>query len=652
MSKPISFDQVTNNLEQILTDPSTSLDVHIIDKLGAEVVAQTDHDLSKKLITLISRVLPVLQEDPSPITALATKVARFLSFSELLSIDPPIDFIAGIRAGYPPINSLVLCLLAKASESPSHVADVAGNADLVRSLIELWLSSDDSGVSQATFDVLWSLLEADHLVSNNTHGRSNNEYPQNGPMWQRIFQDKSTYKLFFSICSLRTVGQDGQISARQKTVAQGRLMEFVVKVGSANWGAISNSHFPDVESSFQSESLLSFAALQMVDTNDLLLHMTLLQFFRQLLEINAPGLHHSFGKTSSPIPAFSSPSLEFLITNGLHRKVINYYLDPSTLDAATASFLAAPVMAYVSAYAALYPNHILQEHQEQLDRLCSRILEAFNIPSAQWAHGAVPVGDLDILASLPRVMLVESGKRGLNPLLAIPSKPLHIETLMCLGKIFHGPPPSEDAMDIEQVVIKGPNPTSSRAEAAASRVLYFQYLNSHPSFWSNIIDAAEIIAMQDTAIASINLMKSVVTANWAVLSSADDASALTSSRFVLPTEAVVSQLGPSAQGSLPVSGTWALLVPPALTVVLPYLFKQPPSYANFVAGGAGDTESAVWRIATTKYDALVALQTAVQKMESSTGSLDDIKRTLKRRVAEGPMGAPNQIGSRIEALEL
>ncbi|EZF31881.1 hypothetical protein H109_03033 [Trichophyton interdigitale MR816] len=652
MSRPLSFDQVTNNLEQILADPSTPLDVHLLDKLGAEVVAQTDHGLSKKLIALISRVLPVLQEDPSPVATLATKVAQYLSFSELQSIDPRIDFVAGIRAGSPAINTLVLCLVVKASESPNHVAEVARNADLVGSIVELWLSTDDSGVSQAAFDVLWSLLEADHLVSNNANGGPKNESLQNGPMWQRIFADKTIYRLLFSICSLRTVGQDGQISARQKTVAQGRLMEFVVKVGSVNWNVISSSHFADVESTFQSESLLSFAALQMVDTSDLLLHMTLLQFFRQLLEINAPGLHYSPSKAPSSIPTFSSPSLEFLITNSLHRKVINYYLDPSTLDPATANFLAAPVMAYVSAYAALYPNHLLQEHQEQLDRLCSRILEGFKIPSAQWAHGPVPVGDLDILASLPRVMLVESGKRGLNPLLAIPSKPLHTETLMCLGKIFHGPTPSEDAMDIDQAISKGPNPTSPTAEAAASRILYFQYLNSHPGFWSNIVEAAEIVAMQETAIASINLIKRVVTANWTVLSSAEDARTLTSGRFTLPTEAVISQLGPASQGNLPVSGAWALLVPPALTVVLPYLFKQPPSYANFVAGGAGDTESAVWRIATAKYDALVALQSAVQKMESSTGSLDDIKRTLKRRVAEGPMGAPNQIGSRIEALEL
>ncbi|KAM5472449.1 hypothetical protein MauCBS54593_003040 [Microsporum audouinii] len=652
MSRPISFDQVTRNLEQALADPSTALNVHLIDKLGAEVVAQTDHNLSKALITLISRVLPVLQEDPSPVTALARKVARFLSFAELQSIDPPIDFVAGIRAGIPPINSLTLCLIAKASESPSHVAEVAGNSSLVRSIVELWLSTDDSGVSQAAFDVLWSLLEADHLVSNSTEGRSNNGPQHSGPMWRRLFQDRSIYGLFFSICSLRTVGQNGQISARQKTIAQGRLMEFVVKVGSLSWSAISTSHFPDIESSVQSDSLLSFVAIRMVDTSDLLLHMTLLQFLRQMLEIGAPGLRPCNSKSSSLIPAFSSPSLEFLITNGLHRKVINSYLDPTTLDSATGNFLAAPVKAYVSAYAALYPNHMLQEHQAQRDRLCSRILEAFKIPSAQWAHGPVPIGDLDILASLPRVMLVESGKRGLNPLLSIPSKPLHIETLVCLGKVLHGPASFEDAMDIDQTVNRGPDPTSTRAEAAAARVLYFQYMNSHPDFWSNIIEAAEIIAMQDTAIASINLIKSVVTANWAVLSSADEASTLTSSRFVLPTESVVSQLGPSSQGSLPVSGAWALLVPPALTVVLPYLFKQPPSYANFVAGGAGDTESAVWRIATTKYDALVALQSAVQRMESTTGGLDDIKRTLKRRVAEGPMGAPNQIGSRIEALEL
>ncbi|KAK2821797.1 hypothetical protein FQN49_007662, partial [Arthroderma sp. PD_2] len=551
MDRPPSFDQVTSNLDHILADPSTPLDVHLIDKLGVEVVAQTDHKLFTTLITLISRVLPVLQEDPSPITALATKVARFLSFTELRSIDPPIDFVAGIKADFPPISNLVLFLIAKASESPSHVAEIAGNSDLVRSIVELWLSTDHSGVSQAAFDVLWSLLEADHLVSNTVNGRSSNGPRQTGSMWRRLFQDRSIYKLLFSICSLRNVGQEGQINARQKTVAQGRLMEFVVKAGSLNWDAISRSHFPDVEASVQSDSLLSFVAINMVDTDDLLLHMTLLQFFRQLLEINAPGLHHYSSKTPTSIPAFSSPSLQFLITTGLHRKVINYYLDPSTLDPAAASFVSAPVMAYVAAYAALYPNHILQEHQAQLDRLSSRILEAFSIPSAQWAHGPVPIGDLDILASLPRVMLVEAGKRGVNPLLSIPSKPLHLETLMCLGKIFNGPSSTADAMDIDQGIAKGPNPTSPRAEAAASRILYFQYLNDHPDFWTNIIEAAEIIAMQDTAIASINLIKSVITANWVVLSPNDDTRTLTSSRFALPTEVGVSQLGPSAQGDLP-----------------------------------------------------------------------------------------------------
>ncbi|KAF3482452.1 uncharacterized protein GIQ15_05211 [Arthroderma uncinatum] len=652
MDRPPSFDRVASNLDQILVEPSTPLDVHLIDKLGAEVVAQTDHKLSTSLIALISRVLPVIQEDPSPITALATKVARFLSFAELRSIDPPIDFVAGIKADFPPISNLTLFLVAKASESPSHVAEIARDSDLVRSIVELWLSTVDSGVSQAAYDVLWSLLEADHLVSNTVNGGSSNTPRHGGLMWQRLFQDRSVYGLLFTICSLRTVGQAGQINARQKTVAQGRLIEFVVKAGSLNWDAISTSHFADIESSFQSDSLLSFVALKMVDTNDLLLHMTLLQFFRQLLEINAPGLRQCRNKTSTSVPAFSSPSLEFLINTGLHRKVVNYYLNPSTLDSATASFLSTPVMAYVAAYAALYPNHILQEHQAQLDRLSSRILEAFNIPSAQWAHGPVPIGDLDILASLPRVMLVEAGKRGLNPLLSIPSKPLHLESLMCLGKIFNGPSSSEESMDIEQDVSRCPNPTSPRAEAAASRILYFQYLNGHPNFWASIVEAADIIAMQDTAIPAINFIKSVITANWVVLSPNEDTSTLTSSRFALPTEAGVSELGPSTQGNLPVSGAWALLVPPALTVVLPYLFKQPPSYANFVAGGAGDTESAVWRIATTKYDALVALQSAVEKMESAAGGLDDIKRTLKRRVAEGPMGAPNEIGSRIEALEL
>ncbi|KAK2742347.1 hypothetical protein FQN57_005435 [Myotisia sp. PD_48] len=647
-----SFKQVTDHLDQVLADPSVPLDALLLRKLGLEAVDQTDHQLFIALITQISRVLPVLQEDPSPLTALAGKISTFLGFEELQSIDPAIDLLAGIKAPNHPINLLTLLLIGKASESPSYVAVIAESLDLVTSIVELWLSTDSTEVAQAAGDVLCSLLECDRDGLTSGHESLDKPSSCQGIMWRRVFKDKSIYSLLFSLSSLDGAGVPGRPTARQISVAQGRLLDFVSKIASIDWEAVTTSHIPEVEGSFKSSSLLNFAALHMVDTEDLLLHMTLLHFYCQMLQINAPGLRQRNKTSESPGPSFSSPALEFLISTGVHRKVMDYYMVPSALDPAVATYFSGPIMSYVAQYSILYPNHLLQESGEMLDKLLSRIRSSFEIPTAQWAHGAIPSGDLNILASLPRVLLLEAEKKNLNPLLSIPSKPLHKDSLDAIGRIFNGPPPASGQVDVAQEKILEQNPTSPRAEAAAARILFFQYLNIRPDIWNNVVEAADTLAMQDNALAAVKLIKAVATANWAVISPNEETQNLTSGPFGLPTEGGVSHLGPAAQGTLPTSGSWALLVPPSLTVVLPYLFKAPQTYANYVAGGAQDKESAVWRIATAKYDALVSFQSAVEKIETTVSGIADIKRTLRQRVAEGPMGASTQIGSRVEALDL
>jgi hypothetical protein len=160
------------------------------------------------------------------------------------------------------------------------------------------------------------------------------------------------------------------------------------------------------------------------------------------------------------------------------------------------------------------------------------------------------------------------------------------------------------------------------------------------------------MAMRDTALAAIALIKAVATANWETIPANSPPTPLTSSRFPVPTEDQMSRLGPAQEGKLPATGAWALLVPPSLTTVLPYLFKAPQTYANFVAGGAADTESAVWRIATAKYDALSALAAAVSRIGGKVDGMDELVATLRRRVEEGPWGPITQVGSRVDALEL
>lgn len=649
MAIPSSFDALNAHLAQVQGDPSISLDISLIDRLKLQLVENTAPLVPASLLSQISALLPLLQEDPTPLTTLAIKATTYLKFADLQSVEPSINLVAGFKAPSPPINLLALSLLAKAGRASSDAAIVAGDPGLVSSLVELWLSTPSTSVAQAALDTLWALLEVDLAspLENGAHEQGSEKGGGQGLMWRRLFTDQDVYGLLFGLCSLQS-DAPGDISKRERTVAQGRLTGFLVKAGSVRWDIISQSQVTDVEKKYHSSSLLHFAASVMVDTSDVLMHMTLLNFYRDLLEIDAPGLsarsHVASGST------FSSQALDFLISEKLHSKVLEYYLDDSKLDPVDSIYLAGPTMSYVARYAESYPNHLLANPSTLLDGIISRISRSLAIPSTQWAHGEVPTGHLAVLAALPRVLLVEAGKHGGNPILSIPTNPPNEEALGVLGKILRGPAHADvsDSMDLNA---SGQTPTDWHREAAAARILYFTYLNHKPNFWNDIVAAADILVMKDAALAAINFMNSVVTANWQPLPPASHVSS-GSSRFQLPSEEGLGQFSPAGSGLLPLTGAWAVLTPPALTTLLPYLFKPPRSYGDFVGGGAGDSQNAVWKVATAKHDVLVALYNKLQENGSQMEGFEDILRTLRQRVNEGPMGPVQQGAAQVEAVGL
>lgn len=650
MAIPSSFEAVKSHLAKVQEDPSTSLEVSLIERLKLQLVHGVDAVVPATLLSAISALLPILQEDPTPLTTLAIKATTFFSFTDLRSIQPSIDLVAGFKAPSEPINLLALSLLAKAGQTSSDAAIVAGDPGLVSSLIEVWLSTPSTAVSQAALDTLWALLEADlastHEKAGHNHTGEEGHTGQ-GLMWRRVFTDKDVYSLLYDLCSLQE-DAGGNLSKRERTLAQGRLMSFLVKAGRVRWDVISKSHISDIEAKYHSSSLIQFAASQMIDRSDVLMHMTLLGFFRDLLELEAPGLAaRSYVHSAS---TFSSPALDFLISEKLHSQVLEYYLDESKLDPVDQIYLSGPIMAYVARYAEFYPNHFLQNPSTLLDGIVSRISRAIAIPTAQWAHGEVPTGHLAILACLPRVLLIEAGKHGANPLLTLPSTPPNCEVLDVLGRIFQGPTRTHDSdsMDLNP---SGQTPTDWHHEAAAARILYFLYLNEHSTFWDDVVTAADILVMKEVALSAISLMTAIVKANWQPLPPASHASG-TPSRFSLPSEESLGQLSPASSGLLPISGSWAILTPPALTTVLPYLFKPPRSYAEFVGGGAGDSQNVVWKVATAKHAVLVALYDQLRQVGGQMEGFEDILRTLRQRVNEGPLG-PVQTGvSQVETVGL
>ncbi|PYH98998.1 hypothetical protein BO71DRAFT_394782 [Aspergillus ellipticus CBS 707.79] len=649
MAVPTTYEEVRLHLEHVQRDPSTRLEVFLIEKLKVELTETTDRRVPATLLIQISQLLPVLQEDPTPITTLATKATSSLSFTDLRSVDPPIDFIAGFKAPLEPINLLVLSLLGKAGQHPSDAAIVAGDPELVASLVELWLSTSSTAVAQAAFDTIWALLEIDLASPLENGGHESDEATEGqGLVWRRIFTDKDVYGLLFSFCSLIEDGPEG-LSKRDKTVAQGRLMGLLVKAGRLRWDIIASPQVPEVEKKYKSNGLLHFAACQMVDKSDVLMHMTLVNFFHDLLEIDAPSLMARNVVQSAS--TFSSPALDFLISHDIHSTLLESYLDETKLDAVDLAYLCGPIMAYVAQYAELYPNHFLQNPQHLLGRVLSRIAASVAISPSQWGHGPVPSGQLNVLSCLPRVLLVEASKKGLNPVVALPTSPPNKEALDVLAKILHGPV-KQDLGDSMELNAAGQTPTDWHKEAAAARALYFMYTNHHTNFWTDVVAIADILAMKDVSLASISLMKAIIEANWQVLTGEIISSVPGSTRYQLPTEQALEALSPAAQGVLPSSGAWAALTPPALTILLPYLFKPPRSYAEFVGGGAGDSQHAVWKVATAKHEVLVALYDCLREDGGQMEGFEDIMRTLRQRVNEGPWGPVSQTANQVATVGL
>ncbi|KAL4936033.1 hypothetical protein BDV06DRAFT_233766 [Aspergillus oleicola] len=647
MAVQSTYNEVTTHLRQVQNDPSTPLDQTLLDKLKLELTESTDRTIPATLLTQISQLLPVLQEDPTPITTLGIKSAAYFSFADLSSIEPPINFTAGFRAPSPPINELALTLLRKAGHTPSDAAIVAGDTELVTTLVELWLSTSSTAVAQSAFDVLWALLEVDQTSTLENGEHSEDTTGGQGLMWRRVFTDKDVYGRLFSFCSL--ANNASGLSNREKTIAQGRLMGFLVKAGQLRWDFVSTSHIPEVEARYKSKSLLHFAACEMVDKSDVLMHMTQLNFFRNLLEIEAPNL--ASRTVVQSVSTFSSPALDFLISEKIHGTLLNYYVDESKLDPVDLSFLCGPIMAYVAQYAELYPNHLLQSPQSLLDSIMSRVNASLLISTSQWAHGPTPSGQLNVLSSLPRVLLLEASAKGVNPVASLPTNPPNQEVFNALGRIFHGPP-KHTVPESVQLSNSGQTPTNWHKEAAAARVLYFLYQNHRPSLWDDVVATADILAMKDISLAAISFMQAVVSANWHTLSPEVTAPVDGTSRYKLPSEEELGRLSPASQGALPSSGAWIAISPPALTVLLPYLFKPPRSYSEFVAGGAADPQNAVWKVATARYEVLVALHRSLQNLEDKDSDLEDIIRTLRKRIDDGPLGPQVQTITQVETIGL
>ncbi|KXL49597.1 MAG: hypothetical protein FE78DRAFT_178920 [Acidomyces sp. 'richmondensis'] len=518
-----------------------------------------------------------------------------------------------------PFNRLMIALLSKATQSPSDAEHAASMHETMQALVRLWLCTNDMGVASECAELLLNLLKVDIGAPVGGGGL--------GLVWKRIFSDRDVYNVFFSSTSLFVA--DGRSKA-QKTIAQSRLLDWLPHVATLNWGAVANVHHADIENAYGSNGgLLSYVSTKMVDVkDDLLMHRCLIDFYSNLLRAQPP-------EDVCSGTQYSSMALQYLTEHNLHTRTIAIYLQlpEAQTDAFETPFLYGSAANYVATYASVYPDHFIGSEMRLL--IMKRLHTTLNRRPAYWSQQDSPKHDLHVLASLPRMSLLPNrdgnGPFSGTPVSYLPCRATNADVLNTLATIFKGPPPNRVRPGSSNH-LDGVFRQRNQEEAAAARALYFHYLASNPGFWENVVSHADTIAILDCALAAINLIHSVITANWSILRPSLDL--------------------PQMNFATPEVGCISILSPPAMQHIMPYLIRPPRTFANLV-GGRGDTESAAYKVALAKYDALNALSTCLQAEveKSPEDGFDGILATIRKRLATGPFSREGEVGGSIGTLE-
>ena len=297
-------------------------------------------------------------------------------------------------------------------------------------------------------------------------------------------------------------------------------------------------------------------------------------------------------------------------------------------------------------YAAAMPEHFLRS--STLQATLGRLSRTLDLTPSTWAHGDSPKHDLHVLASIPRVALLYqadgTSSWTSSPLSLLPSKQTNTDVLKTLARVFHGPderiivnyPPDSPLTDDVDPFIEN--------EAAAARALFFLYLSHNPSLFADVVSHAETIVLKEKALAAINLISRVISAEWAPLPPDDD---------LLPSESSLSAMMPQPALATPSTGVLAILTPPSLEYILPYLLQPAQSFTNLV-GGRGDTESTAYAVARVKFDALGMLETHLRELSQRERlpEYEEMLVVIDRRVREGPWSREGEVGGNIGTLEL
>ena len=590
------------------------------------------------LLNLLSEMLPVLQQDPSPATGLVRNLIDVpeISFQRVLEIVPKIDFVAGLRSESSAVNSITVELLQKAKNDNGDLGVLASMGEVVQLLVQQLLLTEDLKLHMKLQDYLEDILVRPGYSS--------------PLMWRRILGDRNIYHNFFSICSLTprlpTNERDcirlpqylngKELVEKKRTIAQSRLLALIAKIDDPR---IRQSHHLSIEKAYGSKNLLDFAVNRMVDhERDLMMHLVLIEFFSFWLRESA-WHEQTFSDEARRFSQIDvSPALYYMQASGLHARTASYYHSPTDTKSFDSRTLYSQAARYLETYFFLHPQHALEKLPHLLSRTLVRISMALQ-DAASADFELRPPNDLRLLVALPRaaLLLQEQHRPGETPVyLQIPRTPNSATVFETLASLFDG----RHTFNVREMGHDYPQVTHPKGPAAA-RALYFLYLKGDPLFWNRVVQAAETLALKEAAVAANNLIRSFIDAEWEIIS--DDSF---SNNGAEPVYYVKSEqhLSDICGGPLPPSSILAILSSPALETVIPYLLRPAQTPMNLGIGGKGDTLNTVNDVAAVRFEALFNLHQKLSEYVRTRGGdpgWEHILGKMKMRIDQGRWGGTN-----------
>ncbi|CZT09512.1 uncharacterized protein RAG0_14253 [Rhynchosporium agropyri] len=287
------LEELESHLQHLIDSPETPLSAKLFDEVELQLTDYNIPPLIPRLLPNLAQILLTYAQDPSILASLAIKLLRPIQFTQALTLASEDALIQALRSPAPSANMLAITVIEKATRSPGDAAILSIMKSLVENFLQTWLSTPDVGVAEKASKALGDLLEVD--CDRNLSTRIDMKLgglrlaPGQGLLWRRMFQDRDIYQLLFSLCSSTTTGVgEGQLDERQKSLAQARLLRILPRLATLDFQTITRSQFPEVEKSYEVEQpgILYFATVHMVNKEeDMLMHVTLIDFFTEFLEL-------------------------------------------------------------------------------------------------------------------------------------------------------------------------------------------------------------------------------------------------------------------------------------------------------------------------------------------------------------------------------